>query len=215
MEMVVRRTEDFAFTGRGDAPQWDRTEWQTLQHVEHGPARYRSRVKALYSPAGMYFLYDCQDEVLTATLTRDNDDIYNEDVVELFLWTDESKHFYFEYELSPLNVELTLIIPNDKGSFYGWVPWHYEGDRRIRHAAAVSGGEQKPMARIGGWTAEFFVPFALLKGFGNVPPTSGMKWRANFYRIDYDRGHNTQWAWDPSTGGKFHDFWKFGTIIFE
>ena len=61
----------------------------------------------------------------------------------------------------------------------------------------------------------FFVPFALLKGLGNCPPTPGMKWRANMYRIDYDRGQNTQWAWCPDTGGKFHNFWQFGTIVFE
>jgi hypothetical protein len=71
------------------------------------------------------------------------------------------------------------------------------------------------MAKIDGWTAEFFVPFRLLMGFGNCPPAPGMKWRANLYRIDYDYGHNTQWAWCPDTGGRFHDFRKFGTVVFE
>ncbi len=106
MELLVRRCDDFEVNGLGDAPQWERAAWQTLQHVESGPARYASRAKVLYSEKGMYFLYDCQDEVLTATLTRDNDDIYNEDVIELFLWTDQAQEFYFEYELSPLDVEL-------------------------------------------------------------------------------------------------------------
>jgi hypothetical protein len=214
-DLLIKRTEDFEVTGLGDAPVWGKTDWQTLQHVESGPADYRSRVKVLYSATGMYFLYDCQDQVLTATRTRENDDIYLEDVVELFLWTDEAKNLYFEYELSPLNVELTLIVPNHEGTYFGWAPWHYEGERRIRHATGVTGGPAKPLAKIEGWTAEFFVPFALFKGLGNCPPTPGMKWRANMYRIDYDHGHNTQWAWCPDTGGHFHNFRQFGTIVFE
>ncbi len=31
-----------------------------------------------------------------------------------------------------------------------------------------------------------FVPFELLKPLANVPPKSGTRWRANFYRMDYD-----------------------------
>ena len=38
-------------------------------------------------------------------------DLYNEDVVEVFLWPDESFPVYFEYEVSPLNYELPIIIP--------------------------------------------------------------------------------------------------------
>ena len=215
MEMLVKRTEDFEVTGRGLSPQWSRADWHALQHVESGPANYRTRVKILYSVTGMYFLYDCQDKILTATRTKDNDDIYLEDVVELFLWPDQSQDLYFEYELSPLNVELTLLVPNHKGEFFGWVPWHYEGERCIRRATGVTGGLREPMAKIDGWTAEFFVPFALLKGLGNCPPSPGAKWRANLYRIDYDGGQNTQWAWCPDTGGHFHNFRQFGTIVFE
>jgi hypothetical protein len=54
-------------------------------------------------------------------------DLWNEDVVEAFFWTDESNPIYFEYELSPLNYELPILVPNNKGKFLGWLPWHYEG----------------------------------------------------------------------------------------
>ena len=215
MEMLVRRTQDFELTGRGDAPAWAGTEWQELQHVEDGPAMYPTRVKVLYSDTGIYFLFDCKDRILSATRTRDNDDINLDDVVEIYLWPDESKVLYFEHQVSALNAELTLIIPNHQGTFFGWAAWHYEGPRRCRHAVSVVGGERKSMARIDGWLAETFVPFALLTGLGNSKPAPGMKWRANMYRQDYDDGHKTQWAWCPDTGGKFHDYWKFGTILFE
>lgn len=214
MEMLVARTNDFEVTGRGDDAAWDQADWQVLQRVESGPAQYSSRLKVLYSDSGIYFLFDCQDRILTATMTKDYDDIYNEDVVEVFLWPDESQPLYFEYELSPLNVELPIIVPNNKMAYFGWQPWHYEGSRRVRHGASVSGGKQEPLASIESWRAEFCIPFDLLKGMGNIPPMPGMKWRANMYRIDYDDGANTQWAWCPDTGGKFHNYWQFGTIAF-
>ena len=36
-------------------------------------------------------------------------DLWNEDVFEVFLWTDERYPVYFEYEISPLNHELPIL----------------------------------------------------------------------------------------------------------
>jgi len=46
-----------------------------------------------------------------------------------------------------------------------------------------------------------------------VPPVSGTKWRANMYRIDYDKG-TAHYAWQK-TNKSFHEYDKFGTFIFE
>jgi hypothetical protein len=54
-----------------------------------------------------------------------------------------------------------------------------------------------------------------MRGFRNVPPAPGTSWRANFYRIDYDRDEQTLFAWDTSVRNSFHDFKQFGTIRFE
>lgn len=215
MGTIVKRVGDFEVTGTGASPEWGNAEWLTLMKLEDGGATYRSRVKLLYSATGLYFLFDCEDRKLTCTMTEDFDDIYEEDVVEVFLWPDESRTLYFEYEISPLGVELPILIPNHEGTFMGWRPWHYEGDRRIRSATAVRGGSKASMAEVEGWAAEFCIPFALLKGLGNTPPQPGARWRANMYRIDYDQAPATHWAWSPVTGASFHRFHEFGTLVFE
>jgi hypothetical protein len=125
----VRRTADFAVTGDGAAAEWAKADWLPLTPVG-GSSAYGSRAKMLYSDTGMYFLFDCEDRRLTCTMTEDGDDIYQEDVVEVFLWPDARQVLYFEYEVSPLGVELPLLIPNQGGMFMGWRPWHYEGPRR-------------------------------------------------------------------------------------
>mgnify|MGYP006176879765 CR=1 FL=1 len=73
------------------------------------------------------------------------------DVFEVFLWTDERHPIYFEYEISPLNRELPILIPNFGGQFLGWRPWHYEKDRKTRKATAVTGGPKQSGAAIQGW----------------------------------------------------------------
>lgn len=211
--LTIPATPDFEVDGEGTNPAWNNAPWTQLPMRGEGKAQ-STEAKVLYSETGIYFLFRCQDAVLTATLTEDNADLYNEDVVEVFLWTDEEFPFYFEYELSPLNYELPIMVPNREGDFFGWLPWHYEGERRTRHATSVSGGPKESMAKIEEWTAEFFIPYALLKPLGNVPPEPGTRWRANMYRIDYDQEKPRYYLWQP-TSGNFHQYKEFGTFLFE
>jgi hypothetical protein len=174
---------------------------------------YDTRFKMLYSPTVLYFLMEATDRKLTATMTEDFLDLWNEDVFEVFLWTDERYPVYFEYEISPFNHELPILIPNFGGQFLEWRPWHYERDRITRKATSIIGGPKESGASIQGWRAEFFFPYALLRPLQNVPPKPGTRWRANFYRMDYDDGKRTQWAWAP-VGESFHEFEKFGDLEF-
>lgn len=212
--LKINSTPDFELTGDGSAAHWATAEWVTIpQRKIFGPPQ-STQIKILYSPNGIYFLFKCEDQRLTATMAEDFLDLWNEDVVEVFLWTDESFPAYFEYELSPLNHELPILVPNNKGDFWGWRPWHYEGSRLTRHMTSVQGGEKQSGAAIAGWMAEFYIPYALLKPLGNVPPQSGTKWRANFYRCDYDSGQMATWEWQ-AIEFRFHEYDKFGTLIFE
>jgi hypothetical protein len=214
MDAVVRLVDDFELDGTGAAPQWNHAAWWPLIPIK-GPSTATTRVKLLYSSTGLYCHYDCEDHLIMCTELKDNDDLWNEDVIEAFFWPDQSQDLYLEYELSPLGVELPLIIPNHQGSFMGWSPWHYSGNRKIRRATSVRGGPKLPGATITGWSAEFFIPFALMQGMGNVPPKPGTQWRANFYRIDYDQNLQTLFAWAIGVNNSFHDFKRFGTITFE
>lgn len=206
--LKIKKVDDFELSGRGTAKEWAGTDWVSLTKMK-GNVEYQSQFKMVYSTTGVYCLFFCEDEKITSTLKQDFADIYNEDVVEVFFWTDESNPIYFEYELSPYNFELPILVPNYKGDFFGWAPWHYEGERKTRHATFIAEENNKPKS----WTAEFFIPFALLKPLRNVPAQKGMRWRANFYRIDYDKG-STYWTWKP-VRTNFHDYEKFGVIEFE
>jgi len=205
----VHTTTDFILTGDTLAQEWQQAKWIPLPQRDTSRHGRITKAKLLYSPKGIYVLFFCADNRITATLREDFTDLYNEDVVEIFFWPEEKYPVYFEYELSPLNYELPIMVPNFGGQFYGWRPWHYEGERLTRHTTRIleSGG------RTQGWVAEFFIPYALLMPLKNVPPQKGTKWRANLYRIDYDHG-SAEWSWQP-TKVNFHDYPLFGTLLFD
>ncbi len=211
----VAKTDDFQVTGRGDSPAWEKAHWQPL-HLRSADGRDQqpTRVKVLYSSTGLYVLMDAADTTVTATMDADFLDLWNEDVFEFFLWPDERQPVYFEYEISPLGFELPILIPNFDGKFLGWRPWHYDGPRKTRKATSTTGGPKQSGAKITGWRAEVFMPFDLLNPLQNVPPKPGTRWRANFYRVDYDGGRSTSWDW-ARVGPSFHEFRKFGTLEFE
>jgi hypothetical protein len=212
--LVVPATDDFPVTGDGSNAAWQRADWTELSRRPNGTHEYRTRVKVLYSTQGLYVLMDGTDTQLTATMQEDFENLWTEDVFEFFLWTDERYPVYFEYEISPLNKELPILIPNFDGKFLGWRPWHYDGPRRTQKAVSIVDGPQQSGAKIGGWSAEVFVPYALLEPLQNVPPRAGTRWRANFYRVDYDNGQATAWDW-ARVGDSFHEYQKFGTLLFK
>lgn len=211
--MHVPACEDFEVDGRGDDQAWQKVEWTQLNPREDQQPAYATRVKMLYSTKGLYILMDGEDRQLKATFEKDYADLWNEDVFEAFLWPDEKHPLYFEYEVSPLGYELPILVPNLDGEFFGWLPWGYE-KRRIQKAIAIRGGPQESGAQIKGWTAEIFMPYAIFAPLQNVPPQAGSKWRANFYRMDYDDDVRRSWDW-ARVGPSFHEFEKFGTLIFD
>jgi hypothetical protein len=212
-QVTVRPVDDFEVTGTGEHAAWKQAEWTAMRRRQPEAHPYDSRFKVVYSTTGVYFLMEGTDRKLTATMSEDYLDLWNEDVFEVFLWPDERYPVYFEYEISPLNHELPILIPNLGGQFIGWRPWHYERDRQTRKATSTTGGPKTPQAAIQAWRAEFFIPYNLLRPLQNVPPKAGSRWRANFYRMDYDDGKRSQWDWAP-VGPSFHEFEKFGELLF-
>jgi hypothetical protein len=214
MNVEVIKTTNFSINGKGTSDSWQKTKWIDLPKTGDKKSKaMHTKLKILYSDNGIYFLFKCEDQILNATLKSDFLKLWKEDVVEVFLWPNEREPSYFEYELSPLNFELPLLVTNTNGELSRWRPYMYENDRKVKHKTSVSGGKKKSKASIKSWTAEFFIPFKLLRPLKNISPKSGTTWRANFYRVDYDYGE-TSYEWRP-VKKSFHEIDKFGTIVFK
>ena len=210
----VVKCADFEPDGQGNNNQWQMTSWNSLTRLDSGEADYTSQFKILYSAAGIYLLFSGIDNHISSDFDQDFQDLFKGDVFEAFFHPDTSIPLYLEYEISPLNKELVLMVPHINGKNYGWLPFHYSGDRRVKKMVHVQGGKSAPGATISSWTAELFIPFTLFFPLNKVPPAPGSIWNANFYRLDYDSGQMIKWAWSPVVQS-FHEFEKFRQIRFQ
>jgi hypothetical protein len=135
IDHVVKRTSEFELKGDGTSPEWSKASWLPLPKRK-GTATYETRAKLLYSETGIYGMFECSDTKIIATMKEDFADLWKEDVIEIFFWTDESTPLYFEYELSPLNYELPILVPNFGGDFW-------DGDRGTTITTARHAMQQK------------------------------------------------------------------------
>lgn len=215
-EWRVGRTEDFEVTGDGSSPAWNEAPWLSLEKRKETELNYTSQVKLLYSKTGVYVLFRGTDARISASLQSDGAKLWTEDVFEAFFWPDESQPEYFEYEISPLGFELPLLVSQRDGKMFRWQPWSTVDtvSRAVKKKVAVEGGRPRSGDRATAWSAEMYFPFALLEPLHNATPAPGTRWRANFYRVDYDSQPSTAWSWTP-VERSFHQLSAFGTLIFE
>jgi hypothetical protein len=223
----VPKVIDFSLGEAGGAPQWKQTEWTQIpqrnitermsRNIAPGPAEtvgqenLFTKVKVLYSNTGLYFLFRCEDRVLQATMSEDFKELWWEDVVEIFLWPDESKGVYYEYQISPLNY---IRFTKHNRDFNRSNFLKFKNESRKYHDTSVEGGGKKSGSSISGWTAEIFIPYDALEEGQHIRPEPGSIWRANLYRFDYDTGDRAHWEWAP-VHGRNHRVDLFGMFHFQ
>src|SRR6476660_6265301 len=110
--IIVKRTADFELTADIESKQWKSAEWHVMAQRRDTTNRKETRFKTLYSDKGIYFLFDNEDAFLTASRKGDFDSLWLDDVNEVFLWPDTANTIYFEYEITPLDFELPILVPN-------------------------------------------------------------------------------------------------------
>ncbi len=207
----VQQTDDFTIDGQGLNAKWYAASWVPLTQLDEGVTGYTTRFKILYSKTGIYVLFQGLDKKITSTYKKDFDDLYNADVFEVFFHPRPDRALYFEYEINAYDKELVLLIPNHNGKIMGWRPWHYEGDKLVKHKVSI---DKQKDGTLNKWTAECFFPYKLLDPLENVPPVPGMIWNANFCRLDYDPGKMIKWSWSPIKV-TFHEYARFRAIRFR
>lgn len=207
-DLIIKHVATFSINADDAIKPWNSLNWTKLTRSA-GTLDYNTEFKAVWSDDGIYFLISCEDKKLScSSATQDFDDLYKEDVVEVFLQPNCDIPLYLEYEISPKNKELVLLVPQYNGEFMGWRPWHYENERKIEHRIHYLNRDKN-------WAAEFFIPFCLMTGLAEIPPQVGTFWRINITRIDYDATEPTLWSLRQMSSKTFHNLKDFGILKFS
>ncbi|WP_187274481.1 carbohydrate-binding family 9-like protein [Paenibacillus sp. N3.4] len=182
---------------------WHRIESISLVEVVTGAApRLETSVKACWSEEALFIRFMCEDDHTVATMTNRDDPLFLEDVVEVFLDLTGTGEMYYEFEVSPRNVVFDAMIKNDlQGHIDVDTSWDANGlETTVR---LESNGRR---------TYEMKIPFTDI----GQPPSDGIEWRWNAFRIDDDpQGNRHYWAWSPTGAVQFHLPRKFGILVFH
>ena len=134
--LQVLQTSDFNVNAKGSDAAWEKTPRVNMQNSSPGIDSYSSQFKILNSEKGIYVLMGGDDQKITTTYKKDFDDLYKSDVFEVFFHPNPKEPVYFEYEINALNK--VLLVPNFNKKFFGWIPWHYDGDKKVQKAVSIT-----------------------------------------------------------------------------
>ena len=187
--------------------------------------RYRTEAAMLWDDEYLYVAFACEDPDMWATKFRRDDELWNEEVVEVFVDPDGDGKDYAELEVNPLNTVVDLKItawPFPKGGVkHGDIKWDIKG---LKTAVSAEGTvarskeakERKDEDR--GWTVEIAIPWKGLKGIPGAdgkPPKPWDQWRINLYRIDRPQdGRDEYLSWSNVRFLNFHMPRYFGVVEF-
>ena len=169
--------------------------------------------KGCYDDGNIYFAFQCNDPDIWCNFTQRDDYLWKEEVIEIFIDTDDNPEDYIEIEISPSNVLFdSFIVDPKKIDFVETAGFNLPG---IKTAVNVDGTLNKRDDLDRNWTVEMSIPFSDLIGDQKLDINKLDKWRINFYRVNRDLGkEDAKYAWSP-TLGSFHTPSKFGILCFN
>lgn len=214
---VSRTTAPIALDGRLDEADWQRAEERTMLDAYTGGAPpQKSTFRMLWDDKYLYVGVYFEDHDAWATYTQEDDKLWEEEVLEIFIDADKDGNTYYEYEINPLNVKVDLFLHRNRERVDHWREWDFKD---IKSGVYVEGDGKNAGTEDKYWSIEVAIPFADLYEMERNPPADGDTWRMNVYRIERDnptdRTEIFLAAFSPPYSGNFHATWMFGEIVFE
>lgn len=203
-EMTVHRTRrPPRVDGRLNDPAWRRSVPLMLVDNQTGrPPAQKTDVRLVRAADTLYVAFSCADTDITATMTRRDDNLWREEVVEVFLDPTGEGREYLEIEVNPLGAVFDAWIRYDTAIDFESALMF---DLKNLNVAVRMDGTLKDRIPDTGWTCEMAIPLR------ELPARPGRAARINLTRIDRIGGRHVYDAWSP-TRKWFHVPEKFGRM---
>ena len=215
----VRRTSAaVTIDGKDSEPDWQLAQQSPIFEVaEGGPKLVGSaRARLLWDDHNLYAMVDVEDEDVYSQYKKQDDPLWKEDVVEIFIDADRNRHGYVELQVNPRNAHFDAWFPVTRAK-----ESHFEWTSGMKSAVQVRGTVDERGDHDKGWSVEIAVPLADVKGMDpamkvTIPPAPGDRWRLNVIRVDLPRGQGGVAAssWSPITIRDFHALGRMLNVVF-
>lgn len=217
--------------GKLDDAAWQRAPGiaEFLLTRELTPESMLTRAKLMWDDNYLYMGFECEDADVNVIFPTRDADLWQADVVEVFIDANGDEMSYIELEVSPANVQYDATIADYRPE----VNWakdsgHLDIYRGIEiydapslvSAAYVDGTLNDPTDTDRGWSCEIAISWEdIARGTNTniLPPKVGDVWRIGLYRIninaDKEKRPDEYAAWNPTTAW-FHVPWVYGEVKF-
>jgi hypothetical protein len=186
------------------------------ERITWGPEAIATTFRALWAPTGFFVRYDVTDPTPWHTLTKRDERLWSEEVVELFLDVGATGRSYAEVEWNPVNAVVDLWVDRAENRFDK--EWDWTGLESRVHSRKDAAGHTT------GWTVLSFLPWTALAAKAPagaaLPPRAGDRWRFNVFRIERPGGPAEPekdlqlLAWSPTGERSFHVPRVFRELVF-
>lgn len=216
--MVRRAKGPITLDGKDAEPDWKLAQVsRTFEVAEDGPAvEGATRARLLWDDKNLYAFIEVEDSDVHSQYAKQDDPLWKEDVVELFIDADRNRRGYVELQVNPRNAHFDAWFPVTRGK-----ESHFEWQSGMKSAVQVKGTVDERGDRDEGWSAEIAIPLADVKGMDAamkvaIPPSPGDKWRLNVIRVDLPRGAKGVAAssWSRITIRDFHALGRMLNVVF-
>ena len=201
-----------------DKKFWKGSEVQSLKnYMGSMPSHFpETQVKLKYDNKNIYVIFRVKDQYIRAVAMETNGKVYEDSCVELFFTPGpDVNRGYFNLETNCKGVFLLQYHLNN-GKKQGFVDLKDAGEIEMSHSLEknVENEITEPLI----WTIENKIPFSILSKYMDVDkPSSGVRWRANFYKCGDKTSHPHWLTWAPVDFPKpnFHLPEFFGWLDFK
>lgn len=211
-----RTTEEIHLDGRLDESAWSRAEiietWFWLDSSRRQPT-VQTRARLLWDRRYLYIAFECQDEDVWSFTDQDDGDLWNGDVVELFLKPSKGKPVYYEWEFAPNRTLFDARYPHRTERKN---PANRRWDSGAHIACRVNGTADHREDQDTGWIIEAAIPLLCFSQDVSLP-REGTLWTFAVCRYDYSQRRDNPKMTLSSPGAKdgFHSSEVYKTIHFS
>lgn len=218
---VTRLSEPVEINSVWDKAPWNGIEPLKIQHHMGDEPEHRPGVQAkvAYDEDAIYVIYRVEDQYVRCALTEYQAPVFRDSCVEFFFTpSNDLADGYFNLEMNCIGNAL-FHFQRGEGEQRERARLSYEHFQELTIAHSVepemvAEEHEEPLL----WTLEYRIPFDMLEEYSPITrPTSGVEWRANFFKIGDHTSHPHWLTWSVIERERpaFHVPEYFGTLVFE
>ncbi|HTJ45066.1 MAG TPA: carbohydrate-binding family 9-like protein [Kofleriaceae bacterium] len=168
-----------------------------------------------YDDTALYLFISSDDTDVASQYKNQDDSLWKEDTVELFIDADGNRHGYVELQVNPNNAHFDTWWPNTRAQ-----PDDKTYTAPMTSAVNMRGTLDNRDDTDQGWDVEIAIPWAAVKGKDEamnvrLPPQPGDQWRMNVVRVDKGKDASIAAAsWNKITYQDFHALDRMLTVVF-